>query len=202
MRNIIIGIIIVFVVIIAIVFFFVSLGGPDLSKFEYLKQPQISEKSQQRMLVVEVKGDPSVVAGKAFGTLFQVYYKLENNSKSFKVAPLGRWLFSFDTRRDQWLGRYALPVADTAQLPKNFKSNDPNIKVELNTWEYGTVAEVLHVGPYNAEAPTINKLLAFIKTKGYRIIGEHEEEYLKGPGMFFKGDPNKYYTIIRYQIAK
>lgn len=64
------------------------------------------------------------------------------------------------------------------------------------------MAEILHVGPYTAEAPTISRLKKFIVESGFEVIGEHEEEYLKGPGMFFKGNPEKYYTIIRYRIRR
>ena len=49
---------------------------------------------------------------------------------------------------------------------------------------------------------TILRLHDFIDSQGYRIIGEHEEEYLRGPGMFSRGNPEKYYTIIRYRVAK
>ena len=52
------------------------------------------------------------------------------------------------------------------------------------------------------ETPTIEKLKAFINERGYEISGDHEEEYLKGPGMFFKGNLNKYRTIIRYELVK
>ena len=44
--------------------------------------------------------------------------------------------------------------------------------------------------------PTIEKIKTFISERGYEINGDHEEEYLKGPGMFFKGNPKKYRTII------
>ncbi|MCK9244452.1 MAG: GyrI-like domain-containing protein, partial [Candidatus Marinimicrobia bacterium] len=59
-----------------------------------------------------------------------------------------------------------------------------------------------HVGPYTTEPPTIQKLMDYITSQGYTIIGPHEEEYLKGPTMFGKGNPEKYKTIIRYQVAK
>lgn len=62
------------------------------------------------------------------------------------------------------------------------------------------MAEILHIGPYSAEVPTTERLQSYIKEKGYRVIGVHEEEYLKGPGMFGKGNPEKYYTIIRYRV--
>jgi effector-binding domain-containing protein len=64
------------------------------------------------------------------------------------------------------------------------------------------VAEILHIGPYDREEPDIARLTGFIKDNGYSIIGDHEEEYLKGPGMFSKGNPEKYYTIIRYRVKK
>ncbi len=44
--------------------------------------------------------------------------------------------------------------------------------------------------------------MKFIKAQGYEVIGVHEEEYLKGPTMFSKGDPKKYVTIIRYRVKK
>ena len=50
--------------------------------------------------------------------------------------------------------------------------------------------------------PTVEKLKSFVATNGYEIAGDHEEEYLKGPGMFSKGNPDEYYTILRYQVRK
>lgn len=35
-----------------------------------------------------------------------------------------------------------------------------------------------------------------------RVVGEHEEEYVKGPGMLFAGDPEQYLTIIRLRVEK
>jgi hypothetical protein len=103
--------------------------------------------------------------------------------------------------KSTWVGRYALPVPDTVpSLP--VIDAEHGLRVNLVDWEYGQVAEILHIGPYAKEMPTIEKLHRFIKERGYGIIGYHEEEYVKGPGMFFRGDPEKYYTIIRYQVAK
>jgi hypothetical protein len=41
-----------------------------LSQFEHLKEPRISTRKNERMLVVEAKGDPNVVGRAAFGLLF------------------------------------------------------------------------------------------------------------------------------------
>jgi len=72
----------------------------------------------------------------------------------------------------------------------------------ITTWAHGEVAEILHVGRYSAEQPDIERLFDFINAQGYRVIGEHEEEYVKGPGMIFAGDPEQYLTIIRLRVKK
>jgi hypothetical protein len=58
------------------------------------------------------------------------------------------------------------------------------------------------VGGYDKEKPTIERLKAFIEQSGYEIAGLHEEEYLRGPGMIFRGNPDTYLTIIRYPVRK
>jgi hypothetical protein len=176
--------------------------GPDLSKYEYLSNPQIRNMENQRMVVVEARGNPDVVGKKAFSLLFKTYFKIKGVTRGPKQpAPRARWPFQPNQKNIEWRGLYAMPVPQGTTLLPAVKS-DPEITIRLDTWEYGTVAEILHVGPYDREEQDIARLTAFIKDKGYSIVGDHEEEYLKGPGMFLKGDPEKYYTIIRYRIIK
>lgn len=78
---------------------------------------------------------------------------------------------------------------------------DAGWRIGLETWEYGDIAEILHVGPYSDEQGDINRLRAFIAASGRHVIGEYEEEYVRGPGMIFTGDPRKYLTIIRLRVA-
>lgn len=173
--------------------------GPDLTAYESLREPRIRTMESQKMLVVELKGDPNVVGGKAFGALFKTYYQLSGVKKAGPPpAPRARWPLPLDTPKGEWIGVYGLPIPATVEaLPGNA---DPLAKIA--TWDYGTVAEILHVGPYSAETPTVERLKIFITKGGYKIVGDHEEEYLRGPGMFGKGDPSKYYTIIRYRVEK
>jgi len=87
----------------------------------------------------------------------------------------------------------APPVPDdTMELPQKV----PGITVNLETWQYGTVAQVLYLGPYSEETPTIEKMTRFIADSGYEIIGVHEEEYLSKP------DADIPKTIIRYEVRK
>ena len=175
--------------------------GPDASQFANLREARLTRMTDQRMLVAEATGDPNVVAGAAFKLLFKTYFTLQGVSRAGpQPAPRARWTFSVETPRNEWRGRYALPVPETvSDLPE--KSAGP-MPVAITTWVYGEVAEILHVGSYSTEQPDIERLRAFIDSRGYRVIGDHEEEYVKGPGMIFAGDPNRYLTIIRLRVDK
>jgi hypothetical protein len=174
----------------------------NVTQFEHLKQPKISTKKNQKMLVVEAKGDPNVIGGQAFGLVFQLYYSLPETPKGPRPAfPRARWPQSLQGPKAEWTGFYALPVPETvAQLPQH--EPQEGLKPSLATWEYGEVAEILHLGPYNREEPDLKRLREFIREQGYVILGGHEEEYIVGPSQSGKGDPEKYVTIIRYRVRK
>jgi hypothetical protein len=182
---------------------FVFMGqAPDSSRIETSNAPKISKMGAQKMLVVEAKGDPNIVGAKAFALLFQTYFSLKETPKGPGIsAPRARWPISFDNPKAEWVGLYALPVPDSiSQLPAI--QADSGLTVSLAKWEYGDVAEILHVGPYDKEEPTIKRLRGFISENGYVIAGPHEEEYIKGPTMDSRGIPEEYVTIIRYQVKK
>jgi hypothetical protein len=198
-RKIIIGAVVVLVLAAVVLYFFIP-KGPDVAAYEFLKDPRIAKMPDQKMLVVTAKGDPNVVGSKAFKLLFSTYFKIPGVPKSMAIAPRARWVGDMNVK-PSWTGYYALPVPETTtQLPAI--DAEPGIAAELTTWAYGDVAEILYKGPYSEERPTIEKLHQYIAQQGYKIVGEHEEDYIKGPGMFFAGDPKEYYTIIRYRVAK
>lgn len=197
MKRVIIIIAVAVVVLAVGMFLWMMNSGPDVKSFAHLKQPQISEMKSQRMIEVRLKGDPSAVSGKGIGQLYGVFYQLKDN-RIKQAAPRARWPVSLETDKSDWVGVFGLPVSETVTEVPAQKSGP---KVSLTTWEYGTVAEILHIGPYSSELPTIGKLKQYIKENGYEIIGDHEEEYLKGPG-FLPVNPKDYLTIIRYRVKK
>lgn len=187
----------VILLIVASLFFYFLGFGQDLRKYESLKQPQIRNMKSQKMIEMRVAGDPNLKAGSVFKPLYATLYRLKNNH-SMMVAPRVRWPIAQDMPKKDWFGIYGLPVSDSVtKLPKQKNK----IPIKLATWEYGLEAEILHIGPYSTETPTIRRLKQFIEDNGYEIIGDHEEEYLRGPG-FFSVNPKRYYTIIRYRIQK
>ncbi|MCC6275422.1 MAG: GyrI-like domain-containing protein [Leptospiraceae bacterium] len=179
----------------------------DLSKYESLREPKISEKKSLRVLTTQLEGTAGDIAGKGIGDLYKAGYKLESKDRVETEAPRGRWKFQDGQdmakvdSSTKMIGIFALVVREgLAELPESIKKDFPQIKLEI--WQYGTVAEILHIGGYDKETPTIKKLHEFIEKSGHKISGMHEEEYVKGPGWIFKGNPDGYYTIIRYQVEK
>jgi len=167
-------------------------AAQDLSSYETLKTPRLATMARQKMIVVEAKGDPNVVGKDAFGLLFKTFFSLKGVRMT---APRARWLNIATDPKDQWVGLYGLPIPDSiTELPAGTEG------VIIEEWDYGEVAEILHIGPYSEETPTIGKLHVFIRDSGYEIAGPHEEEYLKGPGM--AASPADYWTIIRYSVKK
>lgn len=171
----------------------------DLSDYQHLVNPEINDYPDQRMLVVELTGDPNAISGEAISELFQIYYKLPADQRATgNQAPRARWTNIDNEDMNNLNGLYGLPVSSSLESPP---ANAPD-NVSVQTWEYGDTAEILHIGPYSEEDPTIAKLKQYITEQGYKIIGDHEEVYLKGPGMFWRGDSNKYQTLIRYRVTK
>jgi hypothetical protein len=68
---------------------------------------------------------------------------------------------------------------------------------ELIAWAEGHVAQVLHVGPYDAEEPTIARLRDGIAAAGLVPVGCHHEIYLSGP----QTPPERTRTVIRQPVA-
>jgi hypothetical protein len=201
MQNILIGISIAILAVASLIFVFLF-KEPDLSQFEQLISPRILVKQDQKMLVVTAQGPPDVVAGKAFGLLFEAYFKLTNAPLGSKQpAPRARWQLDASADPNDWIGYYALPVPGQVENMPDLLI-PPELSVVITTWGYGAIVEILHIGPYDTEPETIEKLKIFVANEGYRLIGFHEEEYLRGPGMFPPVNPQDFYTIIRYQVER
>jgi len=161
--------------------------------------PQILEMPPQKMAVVTGTGAPDKVFPETMPALYGSVYTLKFDLKkrglpTFKVSGLrARYPNVLLAPKDEWIHIIGLPIPeDTTALPQKV----PDVEVKVETWEYGTVAQILHIGPYDQEGPTIERLHKFIEESGYEVAGPHEEEYLSRP------DAKVIKTIIRYPIRK
>jgi hypothetical protein len=151
------------------------------------------------MAVIYAKGTPDkvfpVVLPSLYGSVYTLRFTLKNSGlPTFKVTGLrARYPDAHLAPVDEWMNVIGLPIPEeTTNLPQ--KVGGTEVKIEL--WKYGTVAQITHVGPYNEETASVEKLHQFIRDNGYEIIGVHEEEYLTRP------DTKVLKTIIRYRVKK
>jgi len=86
-----------------------------------------------------------------------------------------------------------------ASLAKGRGKVAPEISTNLRieTFDEGAVAQVLHLGPYAAERPTIEALHAAILAAGLRPRGRHHELYLGDPT---RSKPENLRTLIRQPV--
>lgn len=152
------------------------------------------------MIVIEAVGDPNVMASRAFEQLYDLYYGVKGVDLWPLPAPRVRWKASPELPKEAWTGIYGLPVPEgVKELPEHGPLN--GMTARLTTWTYGEVVELLYIGPYDEETPSVQRMQRFVEERGYVFTGLHEEEYLKGPGMVFTGNPDEYATILRYEIG-
>ncbi|MEO7425164.1 MAG: GyrI-like domain-containing protein [Fibrobacteria bacterium] len=159
--------------------------------------PRIIMLPPQRVLTLTAQGDPNVVAGAAFKKLFSTFRAhADKAEKRHPGSAMARWpIAQMDGAKVAWRGEYAFPISEKfPAVPKG--------EIRDTVWERGAVAEILHVGSYDGEAADIMTLKEFLVRNGYAAQGYHEEVYVKGPGMIFKGDHRKYRTLIRYQVVR
>lgn len=161
--------------------------------------PQILEMPPQKMAVVQASGAPDKVFSEVMPALMGSVYTLKFDLKkrgltTFKVSPpRARYPDDLDVPMDGWKIVVGVPIpGDTASLPQKVTGID----VKIETWDYGTVAQILHLGAYDQEGPAVERLSRFIGENGYEIAGPHEEEYLTRP------DAKVMKTIIRYTVKK
>jgi hypothetical protein len=67
-------------------------------------------------------------------------------------------------------------------------------KIRFESFEEGKSVQIMHIGPFTEEGPTIEKVHQFIKENGSERRGKHHEIYLSD---IRKGDPAKWKTVIR-----
>ena len=186
------------------------------------ERPVIVDPEPAGYLMIDGRGDPNTASAyvAAIQALYTLSYTLKfavkkSRELDYTVLPLeGLWwipdMRDFMTAsKDSWLWTAMIrqpdfiTVADVTaakEEAKRKKKDNPALDgVELATFDEGLSAQVLHVGPYAAEGPTIAALHAWISDNGYGRAGKHHEVYLNNPE---RTAPEKMKTIIRQPVRK
>ena len=199
----------------------------DLKKTAYRhlyaasSRPDIVDAPAMRYLMIDGAGDPntSTEYREAIEALYPLAYGLRSAIKNatgdgFVVMPLeGLWWvpdmrqFSVEDKSNWlWTAMICVPdiltdgaAADLIAATTSQKHLVAGPKARVDTLTEGKAAQILHVGPYAAEAPTIAMLHQYIEETGSERTGKHHEIYLSDPR---KADPAKLRTIIRQPIVE
>jgi hypothetical protein len=155
-------------------------------------------------LMVDGHGDPNTTPEyqQAVEALYALAYAIKFKVKKgetgldFSVMPLeGLWWvpdmsrFTQDRKDDwDWTMMILQPPLVTPQLVLSvlsevrLKKNLPGLaRIHFENYLEGRAAQVMHIGPYSAEAATIASLHTFIESQGYSRRGKHHEIYLNDP---------------------
>lgn len=81
-----------------------------------------------------------------------------------------------------------------AKAKKDIKALD---KARFHSFHEGLSVQIMHIGPYAAEAPTIERLHVFMSENGYDFTGKHHEIYMGNPR---RTSPEKLKTVVRQPV--
>ena len=181
------------------------------------KKVEIVDVPQMNFLMIDGRGDPNTSQEfqEAVEVLFGVSYtakfmvKKGETAIDYSVMPLeGLWWmdnmaeFSIERKHEwKWTAMTMQPEyvsadllqAAMAQVEK--KKNPAALsKLRFESYQEGEAAQIMHIGPFAGEGPTIAKIHQFIEDNGYALSGKHHEIYLSD---FRKAAPEKLKTVIR-----
>jgi hypothetical protein len=169
-----------------------------------------------RFLMIDGEGDPNTSRqyAEAVEALFSVSYTAKFMMKKavqgidYAVMPLeGLWwsddmsaFVANDRSKWKWTMMIMQPhfveeaVVRAAMLDVKRKKTLPAVAaLRLESFSEGRCAQILHVGPFSEEGPTIQRVHDFIAARS-ALAGKHHEVYLSD---IRRADPDKWKTIIR-----
>lgn len=190
------------------------------------KEVSVIDVPEMNYLMIDGEGDPNTSKEyqDAIEALFSVSFKAKfiskkESSQDYAVMPLeGLWwvenMEDFDIQdKSNW--KWTAMIRQPDFITKNIiekalkevekKKNPPALsRLRFENLHEGLSAQIMHIGPYSEEEPTIEKLHSFIKEKGYELNGsmpgeKHHEIYLSD---MRRTKPEKLKTIIRQPVKQ
>ncbi|MHB1354997.1 MAG: GyrI-like domain-containing protein [Anaerolineae bacterium] len=108
-----------------------------------------------------------------------------------------KWQWTMMIMQPEWVTQTL--VTEMAAVLAKKKPVAALAKVRLEEYTEGLAAQIMHIGPYAAEWPTIERLHSFVRESGYELHGKHHEIYLSDPR---RTAPEKIKTILRHPVRK
>lgn len=192
-------------------------------------KPSIIDVPKMNYIAVRGKGNPNDENGEykdSIGLLYSIAYTIKMSYKGpykidgffeYVVPPLeGFWWqenikgMDYDRKEDLiFISLIRLPDFvskkdfDWAIQEATKKKKQDFSKVEFFTYDEGVCVQCMHIGSYDDELATVNKMHEYAEEQGYELdISDtryHHEIYLSDPR---KCQINKLKTVIRHPIKK
>jgi hypothetical protein len=183
-------------------------------------KPAIVEVPSIRFLMVDGSGAPAAAPTymDAIATLYPVAYTLKFSAKAqgndFRIMPLETLWWSEgsavldvnDPESWRWTAMIAVPpwvraphVAEAVRDASRRRSLPLGNVLRSERFHEGRSVQVLHVGPYGEEGPTVASMVRFIDEQGFETCGKHHEIYLSDPN---RTDTARLKTIVRMPIRR
>jgi hypothetical protein len=175
---------------------------------------------EMNFLKLDGEGDPNTAVSYhlAIEALYSVSYTLKFMVKQgpmaidYGVMPLeGLWwsqnmaTFMEDKSTWQWTMIIMQPefitpdlIQEAIQQAQKKKENPMLSQLRFESYNEGKAAQIMHIGTFDSEGPTVAKVHAFIEASGCQISGLHHEIYLSDPR---RTAPEKWKTIIRQPMV-
>jgi hypothetical protein len=188
------------------------------------KEVVVVDVPDMQFLMIDGAGNPNTSQDyqEAVEALFGVAYTLKfllkkERGVDYPVMPLeGLWwvseMLEFSVEhKENWLWTMMImqpeevteALFERALAQVKRKKEPPALaKLCLAQFHEGLAAQIMHLGPFAAEGPTIARLHAFIREQGYGFDGtqqKHHEIYLSDPR---RAAPEKMRTVIRQPMTR
>jgi hypothetical protein len=192
-----------------------ALYAPSPREVEMVRVPKLN------FLMIDGKGDPNLSPGFALAVqaLYAAAYTLKfmikkeeavdypvmaleglwwaDNLEVFRMEQRDDWKWTLMIMQPSLVTKARLKKAVAAAMEK--KGLDALRDIRLESYGEGLAVQIMHIGPYASEGPTIEKLHSFALERGLTLSGKHHEIYLSDPR---KVSPGKMKTVLRQPVRK
>jgi hypothetical protein len=187
------------------------------------KEVSVEDVPSMNFLMVDGKGDPNTTPeyADALEALYAVSYAIKFKIKKthdgvdYAVMPLEGLWWADDMRefsvedKDAWKWTAMIMQPEEYVSEELFEEVKSEVKkkkelsaiprMRFEAFREGVSAQIMHVGPFSAEGPTIEKVHRCIEKRGGEPRGKHHEIYLSD---FRRTKPERLKTVIRQPFVE
>ena len=114
--------------------------------------------------------------------------------EDFNATPKELWQWTLKMRMPDFI----LPIEFQAVQEHLTETNELILQVRFVTDQAQSVVQALHIGSYEAEEPTIERIKQYIDNHQLQLCGNHQEVYLTDPKTT---ELSQLMTIIKYPVT-